>query len=72
LWELGRETQEWLVESQLQQARIDSELTEALLAQDFHDLTGQVVQCIARLARVMEDQFVKMPLDASPPAQRHE
>lgn len=72
LWELGRETQEWLVESQLQQARIDRELTEAFLAQDFHDLTGQVVQCIARLARVMEDQFVKMPLDAGPSAQRHE
>lgn len=51
---------------------VDRELTEIMLAQDFHDLTGQVIQRITRLAQTLEEQLVKLLLDATPPEQRRE
>lgn len=72
MWELGRETQSHFIRTQTRFAQVDNELTEIMLAQDFHDLTGQVIQRITRLARSLEEQLVKLLLDASPPAQRKE
>jgi chemotaxis protein CheZ len=72
VWELGRETQGCLARTQLQFAQVDGELTEIMLAQDFHDLTGQVIQRVTHLAQSLEEQLVKLLLDASPPAQRRE
>ena len=71
-WDLGRETQSYLENVQPRLAQVDDELTEIMLAQDFHDLTGQVIQRIARLAQSLEEQLVKLLLDASPPALRKE
>lgn len=51
---------------------VDRELTEIMLAQDFHDLTGQVIQRITRLAQTLEEQLVKLLLDATPQDQRRE
>ncbi len=51
---------------------VDRELTEIMLAQDFHDLTGQVIQRITRLAQTLEEQLVRLLLDATPPEQRRE
>ncbi len=45
---------------------VDRELTEIMLAQDFHDLTGQVIQRIVRVAQSLEDQLLKLLVEASP------
>jgi chemotaxis protein CheZ len=46
--------------------------TDIMLAQDFHDLTGQVVGKIAGIAQNIEDQLVKLLIDATPPEKRGE
>ena len=47
-------------------ARIDEHLTGIMLAQDFHDLTGQVVAKVVKLAADMEDQLVKLLIRTAP------
>ncbi|MDB5807045.1 MAG: protein phosphatase CheZ [Betaproteobacteria bacterium] len=46
--------------------------TDIMLAQDFHDLTGQVVNKIASIAQNIEDQLVKLLIDATPPEKRED
>lgn len=38
----------------------DAHLTEIMMAQDFHDLTGQVIARVVALAATLEDQLVKL------------
>ena len=49
--------------------RVDSHLTDIMMAQDFHDLTGQVVAKVVRLANDLEGQLVKLLVQAAPPEQ---
>ncbi len=51
-------------------AAIDGHLTDIMLAQDFHDLTGQVVAKVVSLANDLEDSLVKLLLQVVPPDQR--
>jgi len=51
-------------------AKIDSHLTDIMMAQDFHDLTGQVVAKVVTLANDLEDSLVKLLLSVVPPDQR--
>ena len=44
--------------------------TEIMMAQDFHDLTGQMINKIVKIAKTLEDQLVHLLLDASPPEKR--
>ncbi|MCX8017084.1 MAG: protein phosphatase CheZ [Rhodocyclaceae bacterium] len=53
-----------------QAERTQAILTDIMLAQDFHDLTGQVIRKVVALAHEMEAQLVKLLLDTTPPAQR--
>ena len=55
-------------------ARIDSHLTDIMLAQDFHDLTGQVVAKVVSLASDLEDNLLKLLVQVAPgePAPRPE
>jgi chemotaxis protein CheZ len=46
--------------------RIDAHLTDIMMAQDFHDLTGQVVAKVVALANDLEDSLVKLLLQAAP------
>ena len=48
-------------------ARIDQHLTDIMMAQDFHDLTGQVVAKVVALAGELEDSLVKLLVQAAPP-----
>lgn len=48
-------------------ARIDQHLTDIMMAQDFHDLTGQVVAKVVSLASDLEDSLVKLLVQAAPP-----
>ncbi len=50
-------------------ARIDRHLTDIMMAQDFHDLTGQVVAKVVALAGDLEDSLVKLLVQAAPPEQ---
>jgi chemotaxis protein CheZ len=50
-------------------ARIDAHLTDIMMAQDFHDLTGQVVAKVVSLATELEDSLVKLLVQAAPPEQ---
>ena len=47
-------------------ARIDAHLTDIMMAQDFHDLTGQVVAKVVSLASDLEDSLVKLLVQAAP------
>jgi len=49
--------------------RIDQHLTDIMLAQDFHDLTGQVVAKVVALATDLEDSLLKLLVQAAPPEQ---
>lgn len=51
-------------------ARIDSHLTDIMMSQDFHDLTGQVVAKVVTLANDLEDSLVKLLVSVVPPEQR--
>jgi chemotaxis protein CheZ len=51
--------------------RIDSHLTDIMMAQDFHDLTGQVVTKVVGLANELEDALVKLLVSVVPPDQQH-
>ena len=51
-------------------ARIDNHLTDIMMAQDFHDLTGQVVAKVVTLANDLEDSLLKLLVSVVPPDQR--
>jgi chemotaxis protein CheZ len=51
-------------------ARIDNHLTDIMMAQDFHDLTGQVVAKVVTLANDLEDSLLKLLVQVVPPEQR--
>jgi chemotaxis protein CheZ len=54
--------------------RSDARLTEIMLAQDFHDLTGQVVARVVELAATIEEQLLALLLESAPagkPGQDH-
>lgn len=49
---------------------IDTHLTDIMMAQDFHDLTGQVVAKVVTLANELEDSLVKLLVQVVPADQR--
>ena len=55
---------------ELHTSRIDAHLTDIMLAQDFHDLTGQVVAKVVTLASDLEDSLLKLLVSVVPPEQR--
>jgi chemotaxis protein CheZ len=50
--------------------RTNAILTDIMMAQDFHDLTGQVIRRVLEMARSLEEQLLKLLLDTTPPEQR--
>ncbi len=57
-------------EVEISTGRIDAHLTDIMMAQDFHDLTGQVVAKVVTLANDLEDSLVKLLVSIVPPEQR--
>ncbi len=45
---------------------IDTHLTEIMMAQDFHDLTGQVIARVVNLAATIEEQLVSLLIQTAP------
>lgn len=46
---------------------VDQQLTDIMMAQDFHDLTGQVIAKVVHLAANLEGQLVDLLLQTAPP-----
>jgi chemotaxis protein CheZ len=46
-------------------------LTDIMMAQDFHDLTGQVIQKVLKLAQDFEEELVKLLIESTPPEKRN-
>lgn len=47
-------------------AATNERFTEIILAQDFHDLTGQVLKRVVTVAQDLEQQLLKLLLDSKP------
>ena len=47
----------------------DARLTEIMMAQDFHDLTGQVIGRVVQLASTIEVQLLGLLLQSAPTGQ---
>ncbi|HEX5804850.1 MAG TPA: protein phosphatase CheZ [Macromonas sp.] len=59
---------EWSEKVQQGAERTDVHLTEIMMAQDFHDLTGQVIKRVVNLAATIEQQLLQLLLQAAPHA----
>ncbi|MDX1667827.1 MAG: protein phosphatase CheZ [Limnobacter sp.] len=66
----AKESHEFVKAVRDQSGILGSEFTEIMMAQDFHDLTGQVVNRIATMAQNLEEQLVQLLLDTTPAEQR--
>lgn len=47
--------------------KADQHLTEIMMAQDFHDLTGQVIAKVVILAANIEEQLIQLLIQTAPP-----
>jgi len=62
---LAGKTREFLSDMPKRARDTHQQLHEIMMAQDFHDLTGQVIMKIVALARTMEDQLVSLLIEAA-------
>ncbi|MCB2019114.1 MAG: protein phosphatase CheZ, partial [Hydrogenophaga sp.] len=60
------ELQQWAAEVVETSEKSDSRLTEIMMAQDFHDLTGQVIARVVQLAGTIEEQLLGLLLQSAP------
>lgn len=59
----------WTTEVLATSETVDSRLTEIMMAQDFHDLTGQVINRVVQLAATIEEQLLALLLQSAPNGQ---
>ena len=55
---------------EIKNALLSGRTTDIMMAQDFHDLTGQVVAKVVTLANDLEDSLLKLLLQVVPPEHR--
>ncbi len=63
-------TREFLKGLPAETGATNAQLTEIMMAQDFHDLTGQVINRVVTLAREMEQHLLALLLETTPPDRR--
>ena len=68
--DLIAETREYLGSLSMSTQLTSSHLTEIMMAQDFHDLTGQVIRKVVDLAQTLEEQLLALLLESTPPEKR--
>ena len=56
-----------LVDMEREAQVADNHLTEIMMAQDFHDLTGQVIARVVNLAGTIEKELVQLLVQTAPP-----
>ena len=66
----AKATRAFLADCEARAARTNQELLAIMMAQDFHDLTGQVIQRIVKLAETLEKNLVDMLIEATPTEKR--
>lgn len=59
-----------LVDMEREAQVADNHLTEIMMAQDFHDLTGQVIARVVNLAGTIEKQLVQLLVQTAPPTEQ--
>jgi chemotaxis protein CheZ len=64
---LATRTHAYLVEVPKQTKATNAHLTEIMMAQDFQDLTGQVIKKIIEVTQQMEQQLVTLLVENAPP-----
>ena len=57
----------FLTDLEKSNTEVDQHLTEIMMAQDFHDLTGQVIARVVNLATTIEEQLVQLLIQTAPP-----
>ena len=70
--ELVMQTQAFLHEVPRQTKATNAHLMEIMMAQDFQDLTGQVIKKIIEVTKNMEQQLVALLLENAPPSVKAE
>lgn len=66
--QLATRTHAYLVEVPKQTKATNAYLTEIMMAQDFQDLTGQVIKKIIEVTQQMEQQLVSLLIENAPPS----
>jgi chemotaxis protein CheZ len=66
--QLATRTHAYLVEVPKQTKATSAYLTEIMMAQDFQDLTGQVIKKITEVTQQMEQQLVMLLVENAPPS----
>ncbi len=64
------ETRKFLAEVPQHTRATNAQLTEIMMAQDFQDLTGQVIKRVVDMAQSLEQQLLQLLLTATPPERR--
>jgi chemotaxis protein CheZ len=63
------ELMEWTNDIITTSEQTDARLTDIMMAQDFHDLTGQVIARVVQLAGTIEEQLLSLLLQSAPTGQ---
>jgi chemotaxis protein CheZ len=67
---LALDTRGFLVQVPERTAATNAQLTEIMMAQDFQDLTGQVIKRLVTMAQRMEDELLELLVDVVPEERR--
>lgn len=70
--ELVIDTRSYLSDVPKQASATNAQLIEIMMAQDFQDLTGQVIKKMMDVIKDMETQLLQLLIDNAPPEKRHE
>ena len=70
--ELVVDTRSYLSEVPQQASATNAQLMEIMMAQDFQDLTGQVIKKLMDVIKDMETQLLQLLVDNTPSEKRHE
>jgi chemotaxis protein CheZ len=70
--ELVMDTRGYLQQVPERASAINSQLMEIMMAQDFQDLTGQVIKKMMDVIKDMETQLLQLLIDNAPPDKRQE
>ena len=64
---LAHETRDFLASTSQDAKSVSEQLLEIMMAQDFQDLTGQVIKKVVDLAQTLEKQLLGVLLEITPP-----
>ena len=69
---MAEQTLQYLAETRSSAVQTKAQLMDIMMAQDFQDLTGQVIKKVTTIAHNLEQQLVQLLIDFAPPDVRKE